>query len=312
MGMAFGHSPQNTMRLLVLTITLLVNCFTAQAILVVIPASRAETEGDSGWGIPFGFNLQVTRLQQVYDSSRFSFLGTNGGYINDIGFRLNIVYPWSYSGVVSIPLTVIVSTTTNSVGNLNAAFAQNTGSNQVTVYSGTFPFKALALPGVVEPFAMVIPFNTPFFYNPTEGNLLVDIVSGLIDESTGPVILDMEINAGNFISSSWAMNAPNSLNLPTNGTAQTGGLVTQFTFASTAINPPLIILSSLSSTNMVVKGTNGVPGAIFSLLSSTNLDITLSNWSSFSNNAFDQNGAFSLTNAFTNNSTQRFYKVKFQ
>jgi hypothetical protein len=53
--------------------------------------------------------------------------------------------------------------------------------------------------------------------------------------------------------------------------------------------------------------TNGTPGSLFYLLSSTNVATPLSNWAKLATNVFDFSGnaSFSFTNGITG--AQRFY-----
>jgi hypothetical protein len=285
-------------------------CFSSHAVLLVTPNDLAESEGNVPWGYPFGFNLQVTRVQQVYDRSQFYFM-TNGGFIDGISFRMSGHYPWPPPSV-SFPLTIILSTTTNGVGQLSSTFAQNSGSNAVTVYSGTFPFKTLALNGVVEPFGMVIPFSSSFFYDPAGGNLLVDIVVGLADESGGPVIIDADQRPGDLMSSVTASNPPYNLTLPTNGSIQQLCMVTQFAIGSGAIRQPTLSIAPISASNILIIGTNGFYGGLYKLLSATNAAAAATNWNSVSTGAFDSNGSFLSTNIIATNQASGFYKLIIQ
>ena len=56
-------------------------------------------------------------------------------------------------------------------------FADNIGTNVTTVFSGSLPLSSqYAGPaGGPKAFDMVVNFTTPFVYNPSSGNLLLDI-----------------------------------------------------------------------------------------------------------------------------------------
>jgi hypothetical protein len=136
---------------------------TARAIEVVVPNTNAVVEGNTYSAVPFGWDLQICRIQQVYDVSQFSLLGTNGGVINKICYRLGSGFFRPPSRIIHYPLTINLSTTSNTVGNLSTNFDQNTGADKTTVYSGTYNFWSLTGMGVVEPFGMVIPWRHHFF-----------------------------------------------------------------------------------------------------------------------------------------------------
>jgi hypothetical protein len=77
-----------------------------------------------------------------------------------------------------------------------------------------------------------------------------------------------------------------------------------------AEQPPVINTVSSDDGNLIFSGTNGFPGDTYYLLSSTNL--TLRNWTFETTNTFDANGAFSITNAVTPETPQRFYRLQLQ
>ncbi|EEF57711.1 beta strand repeat-containing protein [Pedosphaera parvula] len=72
---------------------------------------------------------------------------------------------------------------------------------------------------------------------------------------------------------------------------------------------PVINSFSLSSTNLVMSGTNGYANGAFYLLSTTNVGLPLSSWSRVLTNTFDGTGNFSVTNQQTTNS-QRYYMLQ--
>jgi len=74
--------------------------------------------------------------------------------------------------------------------------------------------------------------------------------------------------------------------------------------------PPTIRNFSISGGQVVIGGTNNAgAGGTYSVLTSTNLLVPLTNWVVLTNSSFDGNGNFSSTNA-TGTNTQQFYILK--
>ena len=70
---------------------------------------------------------------------------------------------------------------------------------------------------------------------------------------------------------------------------------------------PHITSFSLSGTNLVFGGTNGWPNGTYELLMSTNMVLSLTNWTAIATNTFDSNGNFSLTNGINPDEPRQFY-----
>lgn len=62
--------------------------------------------------------------------------------------------------------------------------------------------------------------------------------------------------------------------------------------------------------SVVVTGTNGAPGGLYVVLSSTNLTLPLNVWLPVSSNSFGPGGQFAFTNAVDFGEPGRFYRVK--
>jgi hypothetical protein len=134
---------------------------------VVVPNNLANTEGNSSSADLF--NTTGSLFQQVYSASEFALLGAPTGRIDGLSFRLDgettqrIFSSW---GVV-----IILSTTTQSPDFLNPRFGDNAGPDAVIVYSGPFGVNIGNDSLGLQPFAINIPFETPFFYDLSKGNL---------------------------------------------------------------------------------------------------------------------------------------------
>jgi len=67
---------------------------------------------------------------------------------------------------------------------------------------------------------------------------------------------------------------------------------------------------SLAGTNVILFGTNGVPGANYAILTATNIALPLSNWLSIATNQFDAGGGFSFSNAIIPGEPQRYFELR--
>ena len=70
---------------------------------------------------------------------------------------------------------------------------------------------------------------------------------------------------------------------------------------------PHIVSVGVSGTNIVFSGTNGTPSTSYFVLSSTNVALSLTNWTRIATNTFNSSGNFAFTNAISPNTPQKFY-----
>lgn len=185
---------------------------------VVSPGMYADTEAPSSVG-----NLSTDiRLQQVYPASDFASLPAGYHTITEIAFRPN--------GSLNQPLTITfnsllirLSTTNASPLGLSTRFADNIGADETTVLNKTLMMSTANIGPLGGPkeFDYIISLETPFDYNPSDGNLLMDWTHFGVSESTrSDFVMDPGPEA-HMIS-----GAPGS----TMAGSQFGGSVTQFTF----------------------------------------------------------------------------------
>ena len=78
---------------------------------------------------------------------------------------------------------------------------------------------------------------------------------------------------------------------------------------SAAPAQPEITGISLAGPNLIINGTNGTSGVQFTVLTTTNLTLPLSQWTPIATNTFSGSG-FSVTNAADVGSSQQFYTIK--
>ena len=136
---------------------------------VVVPNANESVEGDTSNIIPFSTIAATSRYQQIYESTQFSECGN----IVQVNFRFDQGRPEDSETYDDI--SIQLSTTNVTPAALSDTFAENIGLNVTTVYEGELIFSAPACAIGPCPFDNIITLQTPFNYNPSDGNLLLDI-----------------------------------------------------------------------------------------------------------------------------------------
>jgi hypothetical protein len=112
------------------------------------------------------FDCPGIRYQQVYSASAF----LTPMFISDVTF---FYVPFSQLGVNQGPYTVRLTTTTKAVGGLSTDPAANiTGSIFTFLPTGTLPTAT-----IIDGQPVFRLSGNPYFYDPSQGNLLLDIIS---------------------------------------------------------------------------------------------------------------------------------------
>jgi len=189
------------------------------------PNSLNSSEGNSLGSFPFGGAIIGMRYQQVFDASQFSPIASGGGFITYIGFRLD-----GGSGgesAASQSLQINFSTTPKTPDGLSPNFADNIGHDDTVVRGARGVTLVGGGGGTPQPFepSLIITLDTPFFYNPSAGNLLMDVrnYSGVDPSLPHSLVLDAQDTTGDSVSSILAFNV-NS----TSGSLSSSGFVTDF------------------------------------------------------------------------------------
>jgi len=194
---------------------------------IVVPNTVAAAEGNDNNLGPF-FDNSV-RYQQVYSASQFPSL-TVPLKITGISFRPD--------GSVSDPsLTLIfdsvridLSTTSTTPGTMSTTFADNVGANDKTVFDSFVLMHAPVTGAAGGPKDFTVSLSiTPFIYDPTAGNLLMDVRAF---ETGGGISAPLDAESGSPFTAH--VDAPDSG--AASGSAFATGLVTQFQF--TAVPEP--------------------------------------------------------------------------
>jgi hypothetical protein len=193
---------------------------------VVVPNAALATEAASNNYLPFATIFAPSlRYQQIYDASQFPWTGPIP--ISAIAFR-----PDQTANPTGGPLDLEIwlSTTSAAPDALSATFAQNVGPDAVLVFDDTIALSTAVTPSASAPknFDIVIPLATPFPYDPTQGNLLLDLrnrtPSGVF------LLADAASSSSDPVSrvvTQTAMQGTQTADSPT-GQTDSAGLVTRF------------------------------------------------------------------------------------
>ena len=112
-----------------------------------------------------------TGSQQIYNGSAFTRVMPTGGWIRDISFRVDGMFGVDFSaGLTNFQLHL--STTTRSPDGFSGIFSENVGTDDTAVLAGTVVLEGSRggqFGGVIFYFG-----DHPFYYDPSQGNLLMD------------------------------------------------------------------------------------------------------------------------------------------
>jgi hypothetical protein len=219
----------------------------AQAGTIVVPNSLSSAEGNSNNEWPF---RDSQRYQQVYAASQFG----SGGLITQIAFRPDVTFGNAFSMTIA-NIQIDLSTTSATPDGLSDTFASNVGADDIVVYAGAFAVSTSFTGPASGPkaFDIIINLTTPFFYNPSLGNLLLDVrnFSGASLLACPPVfpsctsVLDAQATFGDSISRAFSVPG-GGVGSPTLFNKDTWGLVTQFTVVPEPGSFGMLALSILS------------------------------------------------------------------
>jgi len=143
---------------------------------VVVPNSARNIEGNSNNGYPFDLSetgLSSQRYQQVYAASQFG----GAGFITQIIFRPDASFGHAFTFTLS-DIQIDLSTTQAEDDGLSATYANNVGADDTIVFGRgplTLSSAFTGPPNGPKDFDIVITLTHPFFYDPANGNLLLDV-----------------------------------------------------------------------------------------------------------------------------------------
>ncbi len=206
---------------------------------VTAPIAFEAVEGNAASEGPF--EAFGRRFQQVYDAMGFM---DGPVTISAISFRADesVDAPIDTTrGSDAFPLVFKLSTTSASAGTLSSLFDDNVGGDATTVFSGPVSLSTGTVGGSPNAFDVTITFDTPFSYDPSAGNLLLDIAKSSSDIFADALLLDAEDSADDGIASLSGLS-PDAAQ----GIGSSLGLVTDFTVGGVQVIPtPSAVLMGL-------------------------------------------------------------------
>lgn len=217
---------------------------TANATVVVAPNAQATAEGNIRNTFPF-FVTGGMRYQQVYAASEFSaFSGPET--ISQIAFRCDGSGSFCTSFSQLLPsIDIHLSTTAAAPDALSDTFAANVGADNTLVHTGPLTLSSagqtLRPAGTPNPFDVVITLQTGFLYDPSAGNLLLDITN-----YSSPGKIGIRLDANFSILDSISRLSANGDPAATSGRLETEALVTQFSTTAQIAEPATLTLFGLA------------------------------------------------------------------
>jgi hypothetical protein len=189
---------------------------------VVVPNSARTVEGNINNGYPFDLTqtgLSSQRYQQVYAASQFP----GAGLITQIIFRPDAFAGHAFSSTLS-DIQIDLSTTQAADDGLSTTYANNVGADDTIVFARgplTLSSAFTGPPNGPKDFDIIITLTHPFFYNPANGNLLMDVRNFGGGITT---FFDAVFTTGDGTSRLYNQNVNG-----TTGSTDSAGLVTGFT-----------------------------------------------------------------------------------
>lgn len=156
---------------LCLAATLLCSVTRSEEIRIVVPNEYAGAEGEES--LPVGANF---RFQQIYAATEFTEVVQGNNFLTEVSWRPDgSAGPFAYS---HDRLIVRASVTTVSPSEISWTFAENITGPVTTVVDrpSDVSTQSAGPPGEPKVFDVNLVFDQPFVYDPTEGNLLLDLM----------------------------------------------------------------------------------------------------------------------------------------
>jgi hypothetical protein len=138
---------------------------------VVVPTSIANADSQFGSGFLRAANY---RSQSVYGAVNFP--SDIGLVITELRFRPDYFYGRAFTATIS-NIQINLSTTLRNPESLSSTFANNVGTDDTVVFSGSLTVSSqfIGPPTGPKEFDIVVPLTTPFLYNPAAGHLLLEV-----------------------------------------------------------------------------------------------------------------------------------------
>lgn len=192
---------------------------------IVVPNALTNVDGNGANRFPFDPNAASMRYQQVYNSDQFN---TGPIFIDAILFRPDPVSGVAFTTTVQ-DVQINMSTSSNGADGLSTTFANNTGADDQIVRSrGSMTISSANTGGSPRDFDILITFDSAFTYDPSAGNLLLDVRQYSGETNPSVAFWDAESTVGDSISRVYTHAS--GVDSPTADNINTLGLVTQFQY----------------------------------------------------------------------------------
>jgi len=235
--------------------------FFATAFLVALNAAKADqivvpnyaTNSQSPNSAEGEFN-EIIRYQAVYGAAEFPSYPI---LISEIRWRPDSLQQGAVSNATISNIQINLSTTSKSADQLSLIFTENIGTDDTQVFAGTLNLNTsfTSLSNGSTAFDINLPLQTPFKYDPSKGNLLLDIRNF---SGGAPSIFDNDI-ANSLDTVSRVFTTDGDVNSTTAGAADSGAGVIQITYAPAngfPTSPPAIALQPTDQ--QVVVNSNAI------------------------------------------------------
>ncbi len=168
----------------------------------VVPDGLGTVEGNSNNGFPFNigrFGRREMRYQQIYDATEF---GATTLSITGIRFRPDARFGSPFATTLS-DIKLNLTTTGRNVDGLSRRFNRNYGTDLTTVFDGDLSWSSADTGSGPRDFDILISFDTPFEYDPNDGNLLLELFNPNRSRTTQ---FDAAFRRGDAVSRMWAFD----------------------------------------------------------------------------------------------------------
>lgn len=142
--------------------------FSAQTFVTPSRYEGREAPGESSAWPDAGFSAQ-----RIDSSSNFAGLPEGGAMLTGVSFRPSAGVPTGTETTLN-PFVVSIAVTDVEPAMMSDTFAENYAGSPTEVFNDVWTATAASSLGGPRPFEYRVPFETPFFYNPAEGNLLIN------------------------------------------------------------------------------------------------------------------------------------------
>lgn len=203
----------------------------AESAVVNAPEDLVGVWGDTSSDAPFAISSpESSRYQQVYNAELFASLPKGGGQIGAIVFRGDL-HDQHYWGGTIANLQINMSVTGKAADSLSPIFSENTGKSDTIVFApGSLFNEVSANQGPFGATTFIVRLSQPFLYDPSKGNLLLDVRNYSGGQFQHDQFEKPLLNASSSLSDGISRAFANDVNATAATTLDTIGLFTSFDF----------------------------------------------------------------------------------